>query len=105
MIRKQVRHVSEQEESESRRLWKEVTYHLRTKNIEGATLAKHRIEQAQRDGVKQRKEANLKWHTRHFEERGENWVYVRPLTRRLAQLTSTNNSNNHHHQHHQHHTD
>jgi hypothetical protein len=65
------------------RLWREVTYYLRTKQIDQATDAKLRIEQKQRDEVKQRKETNSKWQTKYFQEQGENWIYVRPLIERL----------------------
>jgi hypothetical protein len=66
-------------------LWREVTYYLRTKNIELATAGKQRIEQNQRNDVKHRKETNSKWQTKYFEEQGENWVYVKPLVKRLIQ--------------------
>jgi hypothetical protein len=58
---------------------------LRTKNIELATAGKQRIEQNQRNDVKHRKETNTKWLTKYFEEQGENWVYVKPLVKRLLQ--------------------
>ncbi len=58
---------------------------MRTKNIELATAGKQRIEQNQRNDVKHRKETNTKWLTKYFEEQGENWVYVKPLVKRLLQ--------------------
>lgn len=85
---KKLRPLSEQNEFESRRLWREVTYHLRTKQIDLATSAKQRIEQKQRDELKERKDKALKWQTRHFEEQGENWIYVRPLIQRLQQAAA-----------------
>ncbi len=76
-------------------MWQEVTYYLRTKNIEQATAAKQRIEQKQRDEVKRRKEANnAKWQTKNFDEQGENWIYVRPLVKRLAAEKSNSNDKN-----------
>ena len=56
---------------------------LKAKNIELATNAKQKIEQKQRDDSKQRKDENIKWQTKHFEEHGENWIYVNPLVNRL----------------------
>ncbi len=61
-----------------------MTYHLRNKNIEQATAGKQKLEQKQRDDVKLRKETNSKWNTKYFEEQGENWIYNKPLVKRLA---------------------
>ncbi len=83
-IKKQVRCVQEQNEFESRRLWQEVTYYLRNKKIDQATMAKQRLEQMQRDDAKFRKETNQKWKTKYFHEQGEHWIYVRPLVNRLS---------------------
>ena len=46
------------------RLWKEVTYHLKNKNVEQATAHKHKLEQRQREEAKERKEKNQKWETK-----------------------------------------
>ena len=83
IVRKRIRKLGEQCEFESRKLWLDVTFNLRNKKIDLATAAKQRIEQQQRDGVKKRKEDNLKWKTKHFHEQGEHWIYVKPLTKRL----------------------
>ncbi len=83
-IRKQTRKLKEQCETESRRIWKDVTYSLRTKQIEDATLSKQRIEAKQREGVKLRKEQGVKWENKYFVEQAENsWVYKNPLKERL----------------------
>lgn len=82
-IRKLVRPLADQTDNESRRLWREVTYFLRTKQIDRATSAKQKIEHYQREMVKHRKETNTKWQPQYFVEDGENWVYVNPLVRRL----------------------
>ncbi len=58
---------------------------MRNKNIEQATSSKQRIEQKQRDDGKYRKETNTKWQTHYFEEQGENWIYNKPLVKRLKQ--------------------
>lgn len=42
------------------RLWKEVTYHLKHKNVEEATNHKRRLEQDQRDAAQKRKETGAK---------------------------------------------
>ena len=85
VFNKQVRTMSEQRENESRRLWKEVTYHLRSKQIEAATAAKQRIEQRQRDEEKMRRETRAKWTSKYFNEQGEHWIFVNPLSKRLQQ--------------------
>lgn len=71
------------------RLWREVTYFLRTKQIDRATSAKQKIEQLQREMVKYRKENNIKWQPKNFVEDGENWVYVNPLVKRLQTSETT----------------
>ncbi|RNA17114.1 oxysterol-binding -related 9 isoform X7, partial [Brachionus plicatilis] len=81
--KKKTRSLVEQLDNESRKLWKEVSYYLHTKQIELATDAKQRIEQKQRDESKLRKERNLKWKPRYFNEKGDNWVYINPLIKRL----------------------
>ena len=62
-----------------------MTYHLKKKNIDNATLAKLAIEQKQRDDAKYRKDNNLKWKQRYFREDGENWIYLNPLIKRLQE--------------------
>lgn len=64
-------------------LWKEVTYYLRTKQIDQATAAKQNLEQLQRNQAKSRKETNTKWKPKHFVEDGENWIYINPLVKRI----------------------
>ena len=45
-------------------LWKDVTYHLKLKDVENATDGKHRLEQRQRQEAKERKELGTKWDTK-----------------------------------------
>ena len=59
---------------ESRRLWKEVTYHLRYEQIEAATAAKQRIGQRQRDEKKMRGDTRVKWTSKYFNEQGEHLI-------------------------------
>ncbi len=54
------------------RLWKEVTYNLKVRNIEEASKHKHGLEQRQRDEAKQRKEDGTKWETK------VSWQYSSP---------------------------
>ncbi|XP_076440385.1 oxysterol-binding protein-related protein 9-like isoform X2 [Babylonia areolata] len=84
IFKKRVKPLDQQGEFESRRLWKEVTYNLKAKNIEAATEQKHALEQRQREEAKQRKDEGIKWETKNFHEEGEHWVYNRPLLKRLG---------------------
>lgn len=56
--------ISQQEENESRRLWKEVTAGLKFNEIDRATNAKFELEQKQRFEAKERKEQEAEWETR-----------------------------------------
>lgn len=87
LIRKQTRKLKEQCEFESRRIWKDVTYNLRSKQLDQATMGKQRIEQRQREGVKRRKEEGVEWEARYFDLHGEHWTYKRPLKNRLRSQT------------------
>ncbi|XP_013911901.1 PREDICTED: oxysterol-binding protein-related protein 9 isoform X5 [Thamnophis sirtalis] len=84
IIKKKVRKLEDQEEYESRCLWKDVTYNLKIRDIDAATEAKHRLEERQRAEAKARKEKEIPWETRLFHEDGEYWVYDEPLLKRLA---------------------
>ncbi|XP_067632976.1 oxysterol-binding protein-related protein 9 isoform X2 [Eurosta solidaginis] len=61
IFKKQVRPIVEQEEYESRRVWKEVTAGLKFNDIEKATNAKCAVEQIQRDEAKNRKDTDTQW--------------------------------------------
>ena len=54
-------------------------------------MAKQKIEQKQRDDAKQRKENNVKWQPKYFYEQGDSWVFVKPLSRRLAEAATCDN--------------
>ncbi|KAG8436911.1 hypothetical protein GDO86_007846 [Hymenochirus boettgeri] len=82
IVKKKVRKLEDQEEFESRRLWKDVTYNLKIKDIDAATAAKHRLEEKQRAEARERKEKEKQWETRLFHEDGECWVYDEPLLKR-----------------------
>ncbi|KAJ8925522.1 hypothetical protein NQ315_009361 [Exocentrus adspersus] len=89
IIKKQVKPIREQEENESRRLWKEVTAGLRFNEIDRATNAKQALEQRQRDQAKERKDSGQEWQTRLFVKINEDsYVYANPLRQRLHSPTS-----------------
>ncbi|XP_053974681.1 oxysterol-binding protein-related protein 9 isoform X1 [Hylaeus volcanicus] len=82
--RKLVKPVCEQEEHESRKVWRDVTVGLRINDMEKATAAKCTIEQKQREEARLRKENNINWQTKLFKETKDGgWVYVKPLADRL----------------------
>lgn len=83
-IKKKVKKLEDQEEYESRCLWKDITYNLKIRDIDAATDAKHRLEERQRAEARARKENETSWETRLFHEDGECWVYDEPLLKRLA---------------------
>lgn len=64
IIKKQVRPISEQEEFESRNMWKVVTSALKRQDVHEASSAKYEIEQYQRNLVKERDEKSLQWQNR-----------------------------------------
>ncbi|XP_026461869.1 oxysterol-binding protein-related protein 9 isoform X2 [Ctenocephalides felis] len=83
VIKKIVRPIAQQDQNESRYIWKEVTAGLTLNDIDRATTAKSTIEQKQRDLVQQRKDENEEWQTKMFRKHGEKWYYVSPLEERL----------------------
>lgn len=62
--KKQVKPMCEQEDCESRKIWREVTMGLRINDMDKATAAKSSIEQKQRDEARIRKENNIMWQTK-----------------------------------------
>jgi len=83
-----VKPVAEQDDFESRRLWREVTYGLKFNDIDRATKSKSALEHCQREEARLRKEADEKWDTKLFSLVGDNWIYNSPLVKRLV---TTNN--------------
>ncbi|XP_004699489.1 oxysterol-binding protein-related protein 9 isoform X9 [Echinops telfairi] len=84
IIKKKVRKLEDQNEYESRCLWKDVTFNLKIRDIDAATEAKHKLEERQRAEARERKEKEIQWETRLFHEDGECWVYDEPLLKRLG---------------------
>ena len=62
--KKLVKPLCEQEDCESRKVWRDVTVGLRMNDMEKATAAKCAIEQKQRDEAQIRKESNIAWQTK-----------------------------------------
>lgn len=62
--KKLVRPISQQEENESRKVWRDVTLGLKVNDIDEATAAKQKVEQRQRDEAKERKESGGEWNTK-----------------------------------------
>ncbi|XP_033221785.1 oxysterol-binding protein-related protein 9 isoform X2 [Belonocnema kinseyi] len=86
--KKLVKPMCEQEDCESRKVWREVTMGLRINDMDKATAAKYSIEQKQRDEARIRKEANIAWQTKLFKETKEGgYAYVKPLADRLLAKT------------------
>ena len=46
------------------RLWKNVTFYLKSKQLDKATASKSLLEQRQREGAKERAEKSIKWQTK-----------------------------------------
>ncbi|XP_072378379.1 oxysterol-binding protein-related protein 9 isoform X1 [Diabrotica undecimpunctata] len=91
IIKKQVKPISQQEENESRKLWKEVTAGLKFNEIDRATAAKQSLEQKQRDEAKERKESGQEWQTKLFYRIGEDaFTYIKPLRQRILSGQPTN---------------
>lgn len=117
--KKLVKTVFEQEECESRKIWRDVTVGLRINDMDKATAAKCAIEQKQRDEARFRKENNMAWQTKvrvnsfivlyytnaielyHiyliflqqlFKETKDNgWMYVKPLVDRICHPSNQSN--------------
>ncbi|XP_004364608.2 oxysterol binding protein [Capsaspora owczarzaki ATCC 30864] len=76
IIKKQVTPVSSQNEFESRRLWKDVTEALKSRQVDAATVAKAKLEDRQRAEAKERKERGVEWRTKLFERHDDGaWRY------------------------------
>ncbi|KAL5286799.1 OSBPL9 family protein [Megaselia abdita] len=90
IFKKQVRPIADQDEYESRTVWKEVTVGLKSNDIEKATSAKFQVEQKQREKVLERKNSNTQWNTKYFKPVGESWIYTKPLSQRLYQQEKEN---------------
>ena len=79
-----MRKLEDEDEYESRCLWKDVNFNLEIRDIDAATEAKHRLEERQRAEAWERKEKEIQWETRLLHEDGERRVYDEPLLKRLS---------------------
>uniref|UniRef100_A0A8D9EII1 Oxysterol-binding protein n=1 Tax=Cacopsylla melanoneura TaxID=428564 RepID=A0A8D9EII1_9HEMI len=84
--KKIVRKIDEQDETESRAVWKNVTLGLKYNDIDHATNAKSEVEQRQREGAAERLKNNLEWTTQYFDKNphDDSYYYKNPLEKRLA---------------------
>ncbi|XP_071641148.1 oxysterol-binding protein-related protein 9 isoform X2 [Temnothorax longispinosus] len=90
--RKLVKTVCEQDECESRKVWRDVTVGLRINDMDKATAAKCAIEQKQREEARLRKENNLAWQTKLFKETKDGgWMYITPLVDRIHSSSDQTN--------------
>ena len=85
IVKKTVRSIDEQEETESRRLWSNVTLNLKRHNVTKATEFKHSLEQKQREDANYRKDHGIPWSTKYFDEIDGHWLYRQSLINRLKQ--------------------
>uniref|UniRef100_A0A672NTX3 Oxysterol-binding protein n=1 Tax=Sinocyclocheilus grahami TaxID=75366 RepID=A0A672NTX3_SINGR len=81
VIRKMIRPVEKQGQSESRRLWQHMTAALKEGNVDLATEHKHVLEEDQRSDERQRAANNMPWKPKYFNKEGDGWVYRNPLWR------------------------
>ncbi|GAM17194.1 hypothetical protein SAMD00019534_003690 [Acytostelium subglobosum LB1] len=70
-----IRPLEEQEINESQRLWINVAKAIIRKDQKEATSEKIKLEDAQRQSVKDRKEKNIEWEPKYFHKVGDQWVY------------------------------
>ena len=84
IMKKKMRKLEDQNEYESRCLWKDVTFNLKIRDIDVAAEARYRLEERQRAEAQKRKEKEIQWETRLFHEDGECWVYDEPLLQHLG---------------------
>ncbi|KAI3377996.1 hypothetical protein SNEBB_009364 [Seison nebaliae] len=83
--RKLVRPLKLQHETESRKLWRNVTEHLQYGRLDEATNEKSAIEGKQRTELKERQTKSEEWKTKYFDKDDQRgWVYKFPLSQRLA---------------------
>uniref|UniRef100_A0A183BSL3 Oxysterol-binding protein n=1 Tax=Globodera pallida TaxID=36090 RepID=A0A183BSL3_GLOPA len=88
-VQKECVPVMEQEDRESRKLWRHVTAALFTDSIEFASQSKRWIEQRQRDEKAERERLAQPWQPRHFIRIGDGaptdaWRYCDALEQRMA---------------------
>ncbi|KAK2887681.1 hypothetical protein QQF64_013075 [Cirrhinus molitorella] len=79
VIRKMIRPIEKQGQTESRRLWQHVTAALKEGNVDLATEHKHVLEEDQRSDERQRAANNMPWKPKYFNKEGDGWVYRNPL--------------------------
>ncbi|XP_065915827.1 oxysterol-binding protein-related protein 9-like [Dysidea avara] len=86
LTKKKLKKLDVQESNESRRVWCNVTKELKASNERGASDAKHAVEERQRAIAKDRKEKGEEWLSQIFHLEGDQWIYNRPLNKRVAEI-------------------
>ncbi|XP_036742015.2 oxysterol-binding protein-related protein 10 isoform X2 [Manis pentadactyla] len=76
---KKIRPLEKQGPMESRKLWREVTQHLRLGDIDAATEQKRCLEEKQRAEEQKRENLRTPWQPKYFIQEGDGWVYFNPL--------------------------
>uniref|UniRef100_A0A2I3G1Z6 Oxysterol-binding protein n=1 Tax=Nomascus leucogenys TaxID=61853 RepID=A0A2I3G1Z6_NOMLE len=64
--KEKVKKLEDQNEYESRSLWKDITFNLKNRDIDAAAEAKHRLEEGQRAQARERKEKEIQWERRRL---------------------------------------
>lgn len=84
VIRKRVKPIAQQRPNESRRLWRDVTLHLKQGHVDRATDAKRLLEDKQRKDATTRIETGVKWSPKLFKATSTNpasdWIYINRLS-------------------------
>ncbi|XP_040573447.1 oxysterol-binding protein-related protein 9 [Lepeophtheirus salmonis] len=83
IVPKVCKSIFQQKRNESRRMWKDVTRHLKEGDIDKATAAKFSLEQKQRENAAARKANSVEWETKLFKKVGENWQFNNSLSKRV----------------------
>jgi len=74
-LKMNVRPLEQQEDYESRKLWRKVSLALMANDQETATDEKFTIEEAQREAVKDREESGITYEPRYFRNEDGEWIY------------------------------
>lgn len=79
-----VRPIDQQDQQESRRMWRNVTHYLLKNDVRRATKHKSGLEQKQRDEERERKNTNTLWKSKFFAEISGQWLYTNQLEHRFS---------------------
>lgn len=79
-----IRPIDQQNQLESRNLWRNVTYYLFKNDVRKATKHKFALEQKQRDEERERINTKSLWKSKFFQEVSAQWFYNNQLEQRLS---------------------